>query len=544
MEAIICVTVVLPLLPVTAISGSKLLAPPAGHLRRAPAVCRPTTQPGRPASVSPAPPHPGDGRDGTLRRAWARKSVGVEALTLAAPRTGHRVAGCGCRCAPAARRPDHRPAWRRAATAADCSERHHAATPCAGATPARGQCSATHLSRSENGRRSPHRSPGSPRGPCRRSAPRRRACACDRHVASPVRAVDLHGDTMAARPAQQICCRITCGSSLRGLSLVSTTRSAACATAAPISGRLPGRGHRHNRTRTTTAHRAARQRPQGPAPAPGIGRVGVVDHATRGCPASHAHSMRPGTGVQRAQAARPRQRHSQRTHGRDHAQQVGHVVVADQRVLSRWVCPASVTTLKPCRCWCARWSLATGVPARRRARHRSRDPGLARQQGGQFGTVASSMLTTAARRPGQSEQPLLGLPVGLHRAVVVEVVLREVGEDGGVDAGTVQPVLGMPIDEASMAQAWQAGIGKISAGCPAAAPGRAWSGRWLTSPGPRPGWASASGNPTPSVPTIATSAGRLQQAFDSAWANHQAVEVLPLVPVTASTVQRLLGLPW
>jgi hypothetical protein len=29
--------------------------------------------------------------------------------------------------------------------------------------------------------------------------------------------------------------------------------------------------------------------------------------------------------------------------------------------------------------------------------------------------------------------------------------------------------------------------------------------------------------------------------FDSAWANHQVEDVLPLVPVTASTVNRLLG---
>ena len=44
-------------------------------------------------------------------------------------------------------------------------------------------------------------------------------------------------------------------------------------------------------------------------------------------------------------------------------------------------------------------------------------------------------------QPGPAEQLLLGFPVGLHRAVVVEVVLREVGEDRHADARAVQPAL-------------------------------------------------------------------------------------------------------
>ena len=43
---------------------------------------------------------------------------------------------------------------------------------------------------------------------------------------------------------------------------------------------------------------------------------------------------------------------------------------------------------------------------------------------------------------GPVEQHRLGRPVGVHAAVVVQVVLREVGEDGGVDLRAVEPCLG------------------------------------------------------------------------------------------------------
>ncbi len=42
---------------------------------------------------------------------------------------------------------------------------------------------------------------------------------------------------------------------------------------------------------------------------------------------------------------------------------------------------------------------------------------------------------------GPAEQRCLGMPVGVHVAVVVEMVLREIGEHGHVYARAVQPVL-------------------------------------------------------------------------------------------------------
>ena len=45
---------------------------------------------------------------------------------------------------------------------------------------------------------------------------------------------------------------------------------------------------------------------------------------------------------------------------------------------------------------------------------------------------------------GPREQPDLGGAVGLHRTVVVEVVTGEIGEDGGMDAGTLHAPLHQP----------------------------------------------------------------------------------------------------
>ena len=55
---------------------------------------------------------------------------------------------------------------------------------------------------------------------------------------------------------------------------------------------------------------------------------------------------------------------------------------------------------------------------------------------------------------------------------------------------------------------------------------------------------SAPGRPTPKVPTSAHGASAGSCVFDSAQLIHQAVEVLPLVPVTASTCSAREGAPW
>ena len=47
--------------------------------------------------------------------------------------------------------------------------------------------------------------------------------------------------------------------------------------------------------------------------------------------------------------------------------------------------------------------------------------------------------------------------------------------------------------------------------------------------------------PMPKVPTSPHAMGATSFKFDSAWASHQALEVLPLVPVTASTANCRAG---
>ncbi len=99
----------------------------------------------------------------------------------------------------------------------------------------------------------------------------------------------------------------------------------------------------------------------------------------------------------------------------------------------------------------------------------------------------------------------------------------------------------MPIDDASIAQAKKPRSAKsASAACKVIGSG-------VVSPvDVRPpfgsAWAPAAargGSPMPSVPTIAVR----RPATPSACATHHAVDVLPLVPVTATTARRSLGVP-
>ena len=89
----------------------------------------------------------------------------------------------------------------------------------------------------------------------------------------------------------------------------------------------------------------------------------------------------------------------------------------------------------------------------------------------------------------------------------------------------------MPIDEASIAQACIPWATKsANADCRATGSGVV-----------RPVLTTSGGIPTPKVPTTPQGIGATCVKFDSACASHQVVEVLPLVPVTASTARRALG---
>ena len=155
-------------------------------------------------------------------------------------------------------------------------------------------------------------SPGRSRGPCRRPARRRRAARRRSRRAIAARAVELDASS-AGCPCRE--CRARSrwrsprGSSLRGLSLVTTTRSASVrGDRGPSPAACPGRGRRRSRTR-----RPARR----PAATAGrsavehllerVGRVRVVDDHQRLRAAAQAlHAARRR--LERARARRARRR--------------------------------------------------------------------------------------------------------------------------------------------------------------------------------------------------------------------------------------------
>ena len=310
MAAIICVTVVLPLLPVTDDQrqrGTGAPGPPSANARRR---CRPP--------ASRARPRPGRVRP---RRACtavlpAAKSLASEARRAAStnrsPAAAARVAvhaldGESCR-----RRPPGATEQRRVRRAMQGRHAH-----------ARTSSAACAFVKSENGSHA-RRSPGSPRGPCRRQdhvSRRHRPRAWRRWPrGSSMTFTDLvvplgQRGSAAGWPMRR---------PWRGLSLVSTTRSASCAgdrahqrTAAvsrlppqpntPTAGRRAAWRRGAARSAPSRAHRAnGRNRPP---PRAGARRFDAL-HAPR-----HQLQHRTGRG-------RLGQRHAERA-SPDHGQQVG-----------------------------------------------------------------------------------------------------------------------------------------------------------------------------------------------------------------------------
>ena len=80
-----------------------------------------------------------------------------------------------------------------------------------------------------------------------------------------------------------------------------------------------------------------------------------------------------------------------------------------------------------------------GLAARRDRPHLGAAAG---ERGGEPGTLGVVEVDHRRTQAGPGEELGLGLPVGRHVAVVVEMVLGEVGEHGQGDAGTGQAVLG------------------------------------------------------------------------------------------------------
>lgn len=61
--------------------------------------------------------------------------------------------------------------------------------------------------------------------------------------------------------------------------------------------------------------------------------------------------------------------------------------------------------------------------------------------GPELGTVRVVNIDHRCQQPRPVKQLSLGLPIGFHAAVIVQMVLREIGEQGHTDMATVQTVL-------------------------------------------------------------------------------------------------------
>ena len=196
--------------------------------------------------------------------------VGVEALALQRDEQIARRAACACRCARAgsasrarrrgARRADPRGAWPSVIIGVASRQRRSCRAPSRERARAHAPRRRTRCARP--------RSPGRPRGPCRRSGPRLRPRLGDRVARSPRRGPRSTSTASWPIAPTQDLADDRAGFSLRGLSLVTTTRSACAAATAPISGRLaasrsPPQPNTHHSAppRCLRERRAARRAP-------------------------------------------------------------------------------------------------------------------------------------------------------------------------------------------------------------------------------------------------------------------------------------------
>ena len=221
---------------------------PAARTRR-----RRRARPGRPTNSAPGPASRESittlGPGGVRRR---RHEPGARGLAMRRrSRSSCSGAGLGLRCMPQA-------IWHPASAAL---RRPRGASP-------------RHRRRRRTGSCGRPRTPGPARGPCRRSRPRRRPRRPA--IASPIAARRSARARHPARLPARISSMIASGSSERGLSEVTITRSASRLAISPISGRLP-RSRSPPQPNTTWRRPSVRSRGGSEHVLERVGRVGVVD---------------------------------------------------------------------------------------------------------------------------------------------------------------------------------------------------------------------------------------------------------------------------
>ena len=377
----------------------------------------------RPGSAGrPAPP--------AAPRACAcgEEVVGVEALAAQRDEQVARAADCACR-STRPRSARRRRSRGRRATCGGLGERvimRRASLARAPRAP---------RPASENGRRRP-RSPGSSRGPCRRCSTTSLGAASRDRRRDGARADRPRRSRVAASRRPRSASMIA-----RGILAARVVAGDDHAVGEPRGDRAhqrplaSDRGRRRSRTRTTSL--PPRSRASGRSASQHllerVGRVRVVDDHERLRPPTC--SMRPGTGGRSRDAARTASASGDAVgeQAAEHAEHVRHVEVADlaaSRACARPSVESSVHAPRRGAMHVDRPAVAPRAKRCSRSCARRARAGAARART----PIASSRLSTALRRPGQCEQPRLGLAVGLHRAVVVEVVVREVGEQRAVEA--------------------------------------------------------------------------------------------------------------
>ena len=271
-------------------------------------------------------------------------------------------------------------------------------------------------------RRAPPRSP--PRSPRRRST-------LDDEAARRAR----------SRTPSTIMSRIARGSSVRGLSLVTIGEvGVARRPRAPIFGRLVG--SRSPPQPNTHDQPPARQRPQRRQhPLERVGRVRVVDEDADA--ASFVDALEPPRHAAHAaerRARSPRAASPSADADADGERQVLHVVVRRRAASAARSAPTGVANSRVDAVDRLRRRASPRTSARAaRRRHAQRAP--ARRAQPCASPYSSSMLTTATPSSVEvlAEQPRLGVAVRLHRAVEIEVVLRQVGERRDAKAHAVEP---------------------------------------------------------------------------------------------------------
>ena len=240
---------------------------------------------------------------------------------------------------------------------------------------------------------------------------------------------------------------------MRGLSEVSTTRSAARAAASPMSGRLP-RSRSPPQPKTAISAPGVSGRSAVEQRVERVGRVRVVDDhreagarrcARRARAAARVAAM-PAGDRGRVDAERPRR-------ARRRSAMFSACGAPTSGLVNGTRSPPSTSTPRVPASVLSTSSRRTSAPAARPERARSASAHLAARRA----PPASSTFTTATgsglprRRQELGEEPRLGGVVRLQVAVEVEVVAREVGEHGGVEAQPAARSCASACDETSIA---------------------------------------------------------------------------------------------